>query len=326
MTSNRTLMAVLLTLALLLAACGPANSSGNMPNNEAGVPIQEDMATQDETMDSDKTDGSMDSDKMDDSMHGLDLEVNLTGLADLGPGWAYEGWLIIDGSPVSTGVFTVDTDGMISTGSFPVSEHAAKATAFVLTIEPVPDPDASPSATHLLGGDFMDGAASLSVAHPAALADDFTSAGGTYILGIPTSDSPNDSYRSGIWFTGLTLPGLPNGWVYEGWVVGPDGPVSTGRFTDLMAADSDGAGPTAGPKPGPALVGQDFIDPPLDLTSGYAAVISIEPEPDNSPAPFALKILVDAHIDDSGDHGPQEIDNQAASLPTGLVTLSAPMK
>ncbi|GEM_PF-789849 len=395
MKSNPILVALLLALALLLAACGPAAPSGSMPKEAGSAPAQEesmgsekmddekmdDQAMKegdsmekddsmagdesmkdDEKMDSEKMDSEkMDSEKMDDqamkegdsmekddsmagdesmkdddkmdgekmdseAMMGMELSLSLNGLPDLGPGWAYEGWLIIDGMPVSTGVFTVDGDGMASMAAFPVSEHAAKATAFVLTIEPAPDPDPAPSATHILAGDLADGSASLSVAHPAALGSDFSSAGGTYILGIPTSDSPQDSYRSGIWFNGLTLPTLPPGWVYEGWVVGPDGPVSTGRFTDLQAQDSDGAGPTGGPKPSPALVGQDFLNPPVDLTSGYAAVISIEPEPDNSPAPFALKPLVDPQIDDVGDHVPQEMSNQAASFPTGMATLAAPMK
>ena len=40
----------------------------------------------------------------------------------------------------------------------------------------------------------------------------------------------------------LDLPTLPAGWVYEGWVVGPDGPVTTGRFTMASGADSDGDG------------------------------------------------------------------------------------
>ncbi len=392
MTTKIPLTALLLTLVLLLAACGPAASSGSMPEAAGSAPAQEesmgsekmdsekmdsekmddamekDGSMEDESMKDDESmegdesmkdgesmkddssmeeDGSMKDDegmkddesmegdesmkddssmKDDESMMGMEISLDLAGLPDLGPDWAYEGWLIIDGMPVSTGVFTVDGQGMASMAAFPVSEHAAKATAFVLTIEPVPDPDPAPSATHILAGDLADGSASLSVAHPAALGSDFSQAGGTYILGIPTSDSAEDSYRSGIWFTGLSLPTLPPGWVYEGWVVGPDGPVSTGRFTDLAAQDSDGAGPTAGPKPSPALVGQDFLDPAVDLTSGYAAVISIEPEPDNSPAPFALKPLVDPQIDDVGDHVPQEMSNQAASFPTGMATLAEPMK
>jgi len=247
----------------------------------------------------------------------LNGEPDIAGLENLGPGYAYEGWLIVDGDPVSSGVFTVDDEGQASATTFPVDPAALQsATAFVLTVEPSPDPDPAPSAVHLLGGDFTQGIAQLSIGHPAALGDDFSGAGGTFLLGIPSSDSPNDSYRSGIWFTGLSLPELPAGWIYEGWVVGPEGPMSTGRFPDGRSVDSDGAGPTAGPRPGPAFPGQDYLNPPVDLTQGYTAVISIEPDPDNSPAPFALKPLV-APITDAGDHVSQEMANNAATFPSG---------
>jgi hypothetical protein len=248
------------------------------------------------------------------------LTLVWNGLEDLGAGYAYEGWLIVDGNPVSSGTFTVDGRGAPSSTIFAVDKDAlARATAFVLTIEPVPDTDPAPSAIHVLAGDFEGSTAGLSVGHPAALGDDFADATGVFLLGIPTSNSASDSYRSGIWFTGLNLPTLPQGWIYEGWVVGPDGPLSTGRFSNSRMADSDGAGPTSGPKAGPAFPGQDYLNPPLDLPQGYAAVISIEPDPDNNPAPFALKPLVGTIVD-AGDHGNQAMDNNAGAFPTGTAS------
>jgi hypothetical protein len=248
------------------------------------------------------------------------LTLAWNGLENLGIGYAYEGWLIVDGKPVSSGVFTVDDKGMPSATTFSVDKVAlAKATTFVLTVEPSPDADPAPSAIHVLAGDFAGAMARLSVGHSAALGNDFAGATGAFLLGIPTSNSVDDSYRSGIWFTGLELPALPEGWVYEGWVAGPDGVLSTGRFADGRMADSDGAGPTAGPKAGPAFPGQDYIDPSMDLTQGYKAVISIEPDPDNSPAPFALKPLV-GMIVDAGDHVNQVMDNNAASFPSGTAS------
>ena len=174
-----------------------------------------------------------------------------------------------------------------------------------------------------MAGDFDGETAQLSVTHAAALGNDFSDIASTYILGIPTSDSDEDAYTSGIWFNVLNLPELPAGWAYEGWVVGADGPISTGHFTQTDAADSDGAGPTAGPNPGPALAGQDFLNPAIDLTSGYAAVISIEPEPDNSPAPFTLKPLVDENIEDVGDHVAQEFAINSAAFPTGVASFGS---
>ncbi|MGB3713576.1 MAG: hypothetical protein WA996_04015 [Candidatus Promineifilaceae bacterium] len=243
-------------------------------------------------------------------------------MEDLGQDWAYEGWLIVDGAPVSTGIFTMDGESMASAYDFEVdAEQLAAAELFVLTIEPVPDPDPTPSLVHILAGSFEEDSTELSIAHPAALGTDFATAeGSTHILGIPSSGMSDDSYTSGTWFDGLNLPELLAGWVYEGWVVGMDGPVTTGRFASASGADSDGAGPTAGPNPGLAIPGQDFLHPAVYLTDGYVVVISVEPDPDNSPAPFTLKPLVDTNVEDAGDHGAQELTYCSDSFPTGTAS------
>ena len=115
------------------------------------------------------------------------LHLSFAGLENLGPGWAYEGWLIVDGAPVSTGAFTIDDSGTPSATIFAVhASDASKATAFVLTIEPSPDMEPAPSAVHLLGGDIVDGSADLSVGHAAALGNDFAGASGSYILSAPS--------------------------------------------------------------------------------------------------------------------------------------------
>ncbi len=254
-----------------------------------------------------------------------------SGLDDLGPGWAYEGWLIVDGQPVSTGTFTVDSNGMPSRTDFSAMvSDAAGIGAFVLTIEPAPDPDPAPSHVHLLGGAFSGGHASATIAHPAALGDTFASASGSFILAAPSAGMGGD-YRNGIWWLDpsipaptLSLPTLPDGWVYEGWVAGPDGPVSTGRFTMVSGADSDGGGLMSGPNATPQFPGQDFVTTPRDLTSGYAAVISIEPEPDNSPGPFTLKPLVAANIMDAGMGVQQPMALNPASFPSLQATLLMP--
>lgn len=257
---------------------------------------------------------------------GATLSLNISRLTNLGAAFAYEGWLIINGQPVSTGIFTVSDDGMASATEFVLAVDPTTASAFVLTIEPSPDPDPAPSAVHLLAGDLADGSAQLSVAHAAALGNDFTSASGAYILGIgyPAGLQAGNSYRNGIWMPSLNLPQLPSGWTYEGWVIGADGPITTGRFTAPGMQDSDGSGPAAGGSgTGPDFPGQDFLSQPIDLTSGYAAAITVEPEPDNSPAPFsALKPLADAMIEDVGDHGAQDFVNEAANFPGGVAIIT----
>lgn len=358
MKTKITIFALVLLLALLIAACSPKTAPvDSMEEKAMDTEVMEDdamdekesmeedtmmkdkdpeamsdegdtmehkddevMAEEDESME--HKDDEVMADKDEAMMDKSELTLNFDKLPALGDDWAYEGWLIVDDTPISSGIFTVSDDGTLSKSSFMVDAEALKmAAAFVLTIEPVPDSDPAPSPVHILAGDFADASAELTAGHAAALGNDFTSAGGTFILGIPTSDSDADSYTSGIWFTGLELPTLPDGWIYEGWVVGPDGPITTGTFSSPSTGDSDGGGPTAGPKAAPAAIpGQDYLNPPIDLTSGYAAVISIEPVPDNSPAPFVFKPLINMEIIDAGDHVDQMFTNNIASFPVGSAT------
>jgi DNA-binding beta-propeller fold protein YncE len=242
------------------------------------------------------------------------LSVSFSGLEKLGPGYVYEGWLITPSGPQSAGRFS-DPGGY----TFEVAPAVAKAaTLYVLTIEPKQNDDPAPSATHVVAGPLVKGRAALSTSHPAALGTDFEAALGSFILATPSSPATDD-YDQGIWYldptagpgASLSLPTLPAGWAYEGWVVTGGKPVSTGRFTSTSGADSDGAGPTAGPAGTPPFPGQDFISPPLVLTGG-TAVISVEPDPDDSPAPFALKPLV-GDILAKGEGARQDLGNNAAA-------------
>lgn len=262
------------------------------------------------------------------------VNLEFDGLEDLGDGFAYEGWVIVNGHPVSTGTFTIDENGSPSQTTFLFEAQRSQVGPFVLTIEPSPDPDPAPSDTHVLAGDFHGRRANLTAAHPAALGDDFSSASGSFILAVPSDSSGMTPYTHGIWWLdpaagpgpSLNLPTLPAGWAYEGWVVGADGPVSTGTFTDTAAADSDAGGPAAGPDATPPFPGQDFVNPPTDLT-GHTAVISIEPVPDNSPAPYTFKPLVDSNIEDLGAPGlSQEMSNNAAGFASGQATIHKALK
>jgi hypothetical protein len=257
------------------------------------------------------------------------LTLSFSGLQDLGAGYAYEGWIIVGGNAISTGTFTVDGSGNLSNSTFQLTKSDLDAaTKFILTIEPSPDSDPAPASTHYLAGTFTSPAAALTVGDADALGDDFTSAIGSYILETPSTSSVPADYANGIWWLdpaagpgpSLTLPTLPAGWVYEGWVVDPvGGPITTGTFTEVDTTDSDGAGPTAGMDPTPPFPGQDFITPPISLI-GFAAVISIEPYPDNSTAPFTLKPLVDMNVEDVGAGILQSMANDAMSFPTGTAT------
>lgn len=239
-----------------------------------------------------------------------EITLNLLGLEDLGEDFVYEGWIIVDGSPVTTGIFTVDASGALSQEVFSVNGRSlVDATAFVLSIEPTIDPDPDPAATKLLTGAFSGDAANVS-SNGIVTPIDFTDSWGNYIIATPT-DADNTNELSGIWFidnsdaptlvAGLRLPELNPGWQYEGWVVFDGGPVSTGTFLDPMMADDNATMPSFRDVSitgnGPGYPGEDFlmgsaagVNFPTDL-SGKTVVISVEPLPDNSPAPFALKPL-----------------------------------
>lgn len=262
------------------------------------------------------------------------LKITIQGLADLGSAARYEGWLIIGGQPVSTGTFSVDANGMPDKSTFKVAEPGlANATAFVLTIEPFPDNNPLASNMHLVAGDFVNNGntATVTVSHAAALGNNFTSSSGKFILATPTN-GPATNEVSGIWFLslasgspakGLTLPALPAGWKYEGWVVINSQPVTSGRFTNVALADESAM--FSGPLMGPPFPGEDYlVNAPAGLTfpadlRGGTAVISIEPDPDNSPAPFLLKPLTGSIPANAMDHTDLMMQQNLGSFPTGTV-------
>lgn len=263
------------------------------------------------------------------------LELAVTGLEDLGANYAYEGWIVVDGTPQSAGIFTVDATGTPSATSFALNkEDLDQATAYILTIEPSPDNDPSPSAVHILAGDFNGSNAALTTEDSRALATNFTTATGKYILTTPTDGNSQDE-NSGVWFldnssgsamAGLNLPTLPAGWQYEGWAVINGQPVTTGKFLSATAADE--SAPFSGTAvAGPAFPGEDFLmNAPSGLTfptdlSSQKIVISVEPQPDNSDKPFLLKPLGGEVPASATDHVVYGLMNNATTTnPTGTAS------
>jgi hypothetical protein len=271
------------------------------------------------------------------------LVLSFTNLAPLDEGadGHYEGWAIIGGMPFSTGKFNVNASGQpVELGGGPVivefdaGMDITSATAIKITIEPPGDMDAIPSGLVILSGDVMGMMAPLKTAVPNLDVLE-TMTAGAFFLATP-SDNPGvpDNNDYGIWW--LTMPGpapgltdLPDigpNWTYEGWVVDVSGspiPYSTGTFAVADDFDSDMAGPMGG---GPPFPGQDFVafqgGPVLDLDTGdFAAVITIEPVPDNLAAPFQLHPLAGPIPTDAlGMNNP--VNNQVLStFPTGTAML-----
>jgi len=233
------------------------------------------------------------------------ITLNLNGLEELGSDFVYEGWIIVNGSPVSTGTFSSVTFPQ----SFTVNaDELASASTFVLSIEPSNDTDPAPAATKILAGDFSGNSASVD---SNGIVGDFSSSTGKYILATPTDGGADTNEESGVWFldnssgmpmVGLDLPTLTDGWKYEGWAVIVGTPVSTGTFTSISDFDDNASTtPFKGDSgDGPAFPGEDFLqNAPSGLTfptdlKGTTIVISVEPSPDNSASPFTLKPL--AHM------------------------------
>ncbi|MGK0366091.1 MAG: hypothetical protein ACI85O_003162, partial [Saprospiraceae bacterium] len=78
--------------------------------------------------------------------------------------------------------------------------------------------------------------------------------------------------------------------------------------------------------PAPGYPGEDFIiNAPTGLTfptelAETPIVISIEPVPDNSAAPFTLKPLIKVTPAAPSIGMPYDLDNKSADLPTGTVS------
>lgn len=123
----------------------------------------------------------------------------------------------------------------------------------------------------------------------------------SFSLATPTDNNSLLNERSGVWFgdvirntTYLNLPQLPNGWVYEGWAVINNQPLTTGRFFSGVRSDAF-SGFSAELANAPDFPGEDFLQNPpvavfpdlkfpVDL-AGQKIRITIEPNGRNSMDP-----------------------------------------
>lgn len=265
-----------------------------------------------------------------------DLTLHINGLEDLGNGYAYEGWVMVNDSPVTTGVFTVNSTGTLSQTSFPVAaQDLDNSTAFILTIEPSPDNDPAPADSKYLAGEFNNDVVNVTTNFGPAPGD-FSNATGSFFLRTPTDETAgnngNDTY--GVWFglpgmppvADTTLPTLPTGWIYEGWVIGDAGPISTGTFSNFNGRDSSNGFSGTENNAGPPVPGEDFFrnlpagdSLPFDVT-GRNVVITVEPVPDNSLAPFTSKPLAKIATGSTAPNAQTFNNNVTASFPTGSVS------
>lgn len=239
-------------------------------------------------------------------------------LESLGDKYDYEGWIVKDGKPTSTGKFDIKKDK--TTYSFDVDKSLVEGSAtFVLSIEPSKETGEAinlPSNTKIIAGDILNSMATATTSHKAAFGTDFSQLAAGYVLATPTNNFRNPT--QGIWFNNLSGFTELTGWKYEGWIVDANGPTTTGTFSKTNKPDDDGAGPAAGPNKNnfPSEPGQDFINPAKELV-GTTVVISVEPDPDNSDVPFSIKPLIGKVTNEAGK---RVLENKAAdSLPSASI-------
>ena len=284
----------------------------------------------------------------------------------------YQLWLVgPDSLWTSFGKFNMDQDGQTmldgTTGQVITSLSApgdhTDAVYAVISVELTPDPDpANPNHSHVLGGTWASGSATMSVSHPKAIGLAFgpTQAFGQYLLDTPSDDcvQTTDDFNSGVWFfkptspltPSLTMPTLPAEWEYESWIGDANSvdqiPYSCGEFVSMTGADFDGVGTYTGHGEcgnsdtyAPKFPGEDFVaaddpnNPKYDPTrpvlpqlndGHWLIVISMEPVPNPGPSPFhELEPLVQNQVP-NGLHKRtlSGLVNNSTLFPQGTLTMA----
>ena len=96
---------------------------------------------------------------------------------------------MVNGTPVSTGTFTVDANGDLSDNEFfdLMQQCWHLQLSSYLTVEPNPDGDPLPSDQKLIAGDFTGNSASVSTGVAPAIGD-FSASTGSFFLRSPTDE------------------------------------------------------------------------------------------------------------------------------------------
>ncbi|MEX1002429.1 MAG: anti-sigma factor [Crocinitomicaceae bacterium] len=259
--------------------------------------------------------------------------IEAENLPQLEGDFVYEGWLIDGNDTISTGTFTVQENGDLSEKIFKTNGDKLKeANAFAISIEQKNNNDPSPGKSIVLAGEFDQEVATLSTNHSLSLNTNFSTASGTYILATVTDAIGTTHEYSGVWWVqditasepGLTLPTLPTGWIYEGWVMINETYVSTGRFNNPNAADlSSLYGDTQNPSlnyPGEDLLfnAPNNVTFPINLKEDKI-VISIEPDQQSNSVPY-LEILTAAVPSTADYNAPYSMINVSSDFPTAVIT------
>ncbi len=276
------------------------------------------------------------------------ITLSLTGLRPLGEGLNYQAWLISGtpsepwGSPVV--IFDIDEEGRmldpaadtVLTGPFPGRLDPPDVLGVAVSLEASDTLLSYSSYTFLLGGDLVQGSATLTTEHWIAFDHSLDNSSGRFVLGTPT-DEDEGNELAGVWFMdtgaiptgpGLNLPEAPEGWIYEGWVSLEGVDLSTGKFLGPVGADSSNL--YGGASPGPAFPGEDFLTgAPAGLTfppdlSEAGVFVTMEPWKEldvGSDGPFPLRLLEGGVPVGATPQTPYELVSLVDQLPSGTATI-----
>ena len=240
----------------------------------------------------------------------VQMTLDTDDLTPLVDGFSYKAWARVDGVYWGTNAFNVTETGQFTTAagqftdkSFVMAVDITDADLVVISVEGKTGGGDAPSGTVVMAADVTGTTMTLSTSHPAALGADFSSESGQFTIMTPSdSDPANEAH--GVWFVtgsgdnisaGLTLPALPEGWAYEGWVItANDGGFSTGKF---VANDDQDLSAFYSHPDVPPFPGEDFllnaptgVTFPMDL-SGHAVSITAEPFPDDTIVPYGITVM-----------------------------------
>jgi len=268
----------------------------------------------------------------------VQVRLELENLPPLQDGFAYQAWVQVGFVSHASDRFNVTENGSFVNDAGQFIQNAlvfevdiSEATEVFVTIEDKRDSDDQPSGTVVLAGDVSGSTATLSTNHERALGVSFEGQSGTFMLLNWASGASTDE-TSGLWFidgtraaptAGLSLPTLPEGWVYEGWMDQGGTLVSTGAFREN---DSHDLARQYSNTDTPSFPGEDFLENapegvsfPLDPSGGTVRV-TVEPFPDDTVAPYGIFILSGSVPASPSSATPYPLQTEVAA-PSGTATL-----
>ena len=268
-----------------------------------------------------------------DTIDSATIEITISGLPAIPDSMTYVAWFDNEDSKIdSVKIHSADAvDGKFYYKSEMPLSDIQQAQLFWLTIEEenaVNDSTFNISDRIVLGGRFALGGCNLAIGEKALTFDTYSV---TFNLLTPT-DGPNLNETSGVWFveidtagefsTGLNIPELYGGWIYEGWVEINGEYLSTGRFESTVGADLSKL--YGSPGAGLPYPGEDFllnapqgITFPLDL-SGKMIYISAELNDGRNYGEVPYIILFEATVPVNPEtRVAYEMVNAVSNLPFG---------